>query len=306
MDTIDRGIIWELHENCRISYQALAKKFGLTANGIRGRILKMMEAGIIDRFMVSLSAEMIDADIMFALVYTDGTEDPEEFITKLGQSPMTIFVGLIACTEGGVYHLAAQYIKSEGLNQIGSFIRSNKEVIRLEIYPILYRRGGKAELKKADLRVLKVLVDDARMPIREISEKTGLTARRVKRILDRFSETDCIWTAARWNLVAGGCIQFFMRTIYDERATTADKLAKWLRESFPREYWDTYFVATSPEVFVEFVVDDLRDIEQILRSMKKHQFIKTATPLVRLSESKFPWLCEHYLRKRIAESETSD
>lgn len=306
MDTIDRGIIWELHENCRISYQALAKKFGLTANGMRGRILKMMEAGIIDRFMVMLSVEMLDSDIMFALVYTDGTEDPEGFIARLGHSPMIALIGLGACTEGGVYHLFAQYIKSEGLNEIGSLIRRNKEVTRLEIYPILYSRGGKIELKKADLRVLKVLVDDARMPIREIAEKTGLTSRRVKRILDHFIETDSIWTTVRWNLSAGGCIQFLMRTTYDERAITADELVKWLRESFPRKYWDSSFVATSPEVFVEFVDDDLRDVEQILASMKKHLFIKTATPLVRLSESKFPWLGEHYLRKMIAESETSD
>ena len=298
--------MWELHENCRISYQALAKKSGLTANGIRGRILKMMEVGIIDRFMVSLSVEMINSDIMFALVYTNGTEDPEEFITRLGQSPMIVLVGLGACTEGGVYHLFAQYIKSEGLNEIGSFIRSKKEVTRLEIFPILYRRGGKAELKKADLRVLKVLVDDARMPIREIAEKTGFTSPHVKRILDHFLETDSIWTTARWNLGAGGCIQFLMRTTYDERAITADELETWLRKSFPRKYWDSYFVATAPEVFVEFVVDNLQDVEQILRSMKKPQFIKTASPLVRFSESKFPWLGEDYLRKMITESETSD
>jgi DNA-binding Lrp family transcriptional regulator len=303
VDTIDRGIMWELHENCRISYQALAKKFGLTANAVRGRILKMMETGIIDSFIVSFSVEMIDSDLMFALVYTEGLEDTEEFITRLGQNPMVVVAGLVACPEGGVYQIFAQYVKSEGLSELRAFIRSNKEVTRIEIYPILFQRGGKTKLTKADLRLLKILVEDARMPIMEIAKKTGFTSRRVRRILNHFLETDSIWTAVRWNLNASDYIQFLMRTTYDERAIAADKLVVWLKESYPRKYWDVYFVSTSPEVFVEFVVDNLRDVEHILQSMKKTEFIKTASPILRFSESKFPWLGELYLRNMIAENE---
>jgi DNA-binding Lrp family transcriptional regulator len=303
MDFIDRGIMWELHENCRVSYQTLAKKFGLTANAVRGRINKMIETGIIDSFVVTLSVEMIDSDMMFALVHTDGLEDSEEFIRRLGQSPMVIVASLVACPEGGVYQIFAQYIKSEGLSELGSFIRSNQEVTRVEIFPILYPRGGKTKLTKADLRVLKVLVEDARMPTMEIAKKTGFTSRRVRRILNHFQETDSIWTAVRWNLNASDYIQFIMRITYDEKAIKSDELVAWLKESFPRKYWDVYFVSTSPEVLVEFVVDSLRDVEQILQNMKKTKFIKTVSPLLRFSESKFPWLGELYLRKMIAESE---
>jgi DNA-binding Lrp family transcriptional regulator len=305
VDTIDRGIIWELHENCRVSYQTLADKFGLTANGVRGRILKMMEIGIIDSFVVCLSVEMIDSDVMFALVYTDGTEDTEEFIARLGQNPMVIVVGLGACTDGNVYTVFSQYIGSEGLNKIASFIRNSETVTRVDVYPILYQRGGKTQLSKADFRVLKVLVEDARLPTIEIAKRTGFTARRVKRILDHFIETDSIWIAVRWNLNASDYIQFLMKTTYDERLIKTDELVKWLKDSYPTKYWDTYFVATSPEVFVEFVVENLRDIVQLQRSMKKINFIKSATPILRFSESKFPWLGELYLRNMIRENESA-
>jgi DNA-binding Lrp family transcriptional regulator len=306
MDFIDRGIMWELHENCRISYQTLAKKYGLTANAVRGRINKMMETGIIDSFVVTLSVEMIDSDLMFALVHTDGLENSEEFIKRLGQSPMVVVAGLVACPEGGLYQIFAQYIKSEGLSELGSFIRNIQEVTRVEVLPILYPRGGKTKLTKADLRVLKILIEDARMPIMEIAKKAGFTSRRVRRILNHFQETNSIWTAVRWNLNASDYIQFLMRVIYDERAIAADELLTWLKDSFPGKYWDAYFVSTSPEVLVEFVVDNLRDVEQILRSMKKMEFIRTASPLLRFSESKFPWLGEYYLRKMIAESESNE
>ena len=289
-----------------MSYQALADKFGITANAVRGRILRMMEIGIIDSFIVCLSMEMIDSDVMFALVHTDGTEDIEEFIARLGHNPMVFLVGFLASTEGNVYHLVAQYIKSEGLNKISSFIRTNREVTRVDVYPILYPRGGKTKLTKADLKVLKVLIEDARMPIIEIAHRTGFTSRRVRRILDHFLETDSIWTAVRWNLNASDYIQFMMRITFDERLIQVDELVTWFKESYPRKYWDAYIVTTSPEIFVEFVVDNLRDIEQILRSMKKAPFIKSASPLVRFSESKFPWLGELYLRNMISESESMD
>lgn len=306
MDTIDRSIMWELHENCRVSYQDLAEKFGLTATAIRGRILKMMEFGVIASFNVILSMEMIDADVMFALAYTDGAEDTEEFIAHLGQNPMVVIVGVSACTDGNVYTIFSQYIRSEGLNKITSFIRNSENVVRVDVYPILYQRGGKIQLTKADLKVLKVLIEDARLPISEIAKRTGFTARRVRRILNHFLETDCIWMAVRWNMNASDYIQFLMKTTYDEKSVQADELVAWLKDTYQMKYWDTYFSATSPDVFVEFVVDNLREVDQIQRSMKRTHFIKNASPLLRFSESKFPWLAERYLKKMVSENETNE
>ena len=291
--------MWELHENCRTSYQTLADKFGLTANAVRGRILKMMEMGIIDSFMVMLSPEMIDADVMCATAYTDGTEDTEEFVAKLGQHQTIMVVGVGACIDGNVYTIFAQYIRSEGLNKVASYIRSNKEVVRVDVYPILYPRGGKTRLTKIDLKILEVLLEDARLPISEIAKKTGYTARRVRRVLDHFLETNSIWTAVRWNLNASDYIQFLMKTTYDERAIKADDLVTWLKDSYPMKFWDTYFSATSPEVFVEFVVDNLREVLQLQHSLLKASFIKSASPLLRFAETKFPWLGEQKLRNMI-------
>ncbi|MDH4213048.1 MAG: Lrp/AsnC family transcriptional regulator [Candidatus Thorarchaeota archaeon] len=304
MDTIDRGIIWELHQNCRMSYQTIADKFELTANAVRGRIQRMIEIGVIDSFVVMPSLEMIDSDVMFALTYTDGMEDTEEFISRLGQNPMVVLVGLGACVDGNVYTVLVQYIRSEGLNRITSFLRNNKEVTKVDAYPILYKRGGKIQLTKADLRVLKVLTEDARLPISEIAKQVGFTSRRVRKILDHFLETDSIWTAVRWNLNVSDYIQFLMKTTYDERLIKADELVKWLKDSYPLKYWDTHFSAASPDVFVEFVVDNLRDVEQLQRSMKRAHFIKSASPLLRYSELKFQWLGERYLRNMISEIES--
>lgn len=298
--------MWELHENCRMSYQTLANKFGLTANAVRGRILRMIEDGIIDSFMVMISPEMMDSDILCAIAYTDGTEDTEEFAARLGQNQMIMIVGEGSCIDGNVYTIFAQYIRSEGLNKVASYIRDNKEVVRVDVYPILYPRGGKTQLSKTDFKVLRVLTEDARLPISEIAKKTGLTARRVKRVLDNFLETDSIWTAVRWNLNASDYIQFLMKTTYDERTIKVDDLVAWLKDSYKMKFWDTYFSATSPEVFVEFVVDNLRDVAELQRSMMKAPFIKAVSPILRFSETKFPWLGEQYLRDMIKARESNE
>lgn len=301
MDPIDRGIMWELNENCRVSYQYLSNKFGISANAVRNRILKMIELGLINQFIVNLSGEMIDSDMLFALVHTDGTEDDLEFISRIGSNEMVIVAGRGACTEGGVYHVFAQYIGSHGLNNLGTFLRSHAEVTSVELFPILYPRGGKKELTNADLRVIKVLLENARMPIAEIADRTGFTARRVRRILNEFLETDSIWIAIRWNLNASGYIQFMVRTHYDEKLVKSLDLTDWLVKTFPRKYWDTYFSAASPEAFIEFVVDDLNEVEEITRRIKQASFVKSAFPLIRFSERKFPWLGEIYLKKLVSE-----
>ena len=290
MDEIDKGIIWELHDNCRVSYRVLSDKFGITANAVRRRIMKMVELGLIDQYIVCLS-----------VVHTDGTEDDEEFIQTIGSNEMSLVVGRGACTEGGVYHVFAQYIGSKGLNDFGSFLRSQKQVTRAELFPILYDRGGRKELTKVDLRVIKALLEDARMPISEIADRTGFTARRVRRILNDFLETDSIWIVLRWNMNSSGYTQFLVRTTYDEKLVKSTELIDWLKETFPMKYWYTYLSAASPEAFIEFVVDELNDVEEITRTIKRASFVKSAFPLIRFSERKFPWLGEIYLRNMVSE-----
>ncbi|MHA2134716.1 MAG: Lrp/AsnC family transcriptional regulator [Candidatus Thorarchaeota archaeon] len=45
MDRIDRTILSELCNNCRITYESLAKKTKLSANAVKNRVHHLIESG---------------------------------------------------------------------------------------------------------------------------------------------------------------------------------------------------------------------------------------------------------------------
>ena len=109
LDLIDKKIMIEISTNCRISYQSLAKKTGLSSNAVRNRVDGLLSSGTISRFAISLSAAMINAEHFIALVITDGTEDIDEFVGRMGESPMVGHISLLASAGGGAYLLWGQY-----------------------------------------------------------------------------------------------------------------------------------------------------------------------------------------------------
>ncbi|MHA2066081.1 MAG: Lrp/AsnC family transcriptional regulator [Candidatus Thorarchaeota archaeon] len=68
LDAIDRSIILNMSKNCRITFRTLAEKNGVSSNAIRKRVEKLLDTGVIQRFLVQLSRAMANSDVLFALV----------------------------------------------------------------------------------------------------------------------------------------------------------------------------------------------------------------------------------------------
>ena len=50
MDRLDKGILMVLDVDCRVSYEYLARKFGVSSNAIKRRVAKMVESGVIEQY----------------------------------------------------------------------------------------------------------------------------------------------------------------------------------------------------------------------------------------------------------------
>ncbi|MFX1475416.1 MAG: Lrp/AsnC family transcriptional regulator [Promethearchaeota archaeon] len=50
MDQLDKVILMELRQNCRVSYRAIARKLGVTFKTVRKRVDNLIETGVIRRF----------------------------------------------------------------------------------------------------------------------------------------------------------------------------------------------------------------------------------------------------------------
>ncbi|NHI87989.1 MAG: winged helix-turn-helix transcriptional regulator [Candidatus Thorarchaeota archaeon] len=301
VDSIDKRILLALDENCRLSYQALGEKTGLTATAIRKRMDRLIETGVIEEFSVILKPAMMDSDYLVALVFTDGSEDEEELMELIGSNPLIVQVGQIVTGAGRLYFLQCEYKGAEGLQSLASFIRTLDSVNDAELHTILVQRGEKFKIKKLHLKVLKYLLEDARMQVGQLAEETGLTARRVSRAIQEMLDSNAVWFAARWNLSLGNNSEFYLKITYDEQTSEIEEINRWFRESFPDEYWYSFCSAMEPILFAKFVTEHFRDAEKISHLTKSAHFAKSVDVLLSYPVKKFPRLGRIELERMIDE-----
>ncbi|MFW9967748.1 MAG: Lrp/AsnC family transcriptional regulator [Candidatus Thorarchaeota archaeon] len=304
MDNIDKRIIFALDKNCRLSYQAIGDKIGLTANATKKRITKLLETGLIDHFLVSLSLAMIEADLVLAIVRTNGTEYQEELIEQIGSDPSVAQVSAVACGMGGLYVVFAAVSGSEALLDFGSRIRRLESVIEVDIHVLLFSKGKKVNLSKTQKTVLSHLVKDARASIVDVAKAARMTARRARRAIDDLIEGGGVEFAVLWNLGIGGLTEVIMRIAWDERNITAEEVVNWLHQEFPDEFWSPFISAVAPVVFARFVVSEIETAESISRVVRKAPFVNSVSSLVFYSNNIFDWPGTSELQKLLENTDS--
>lgn len=292
----------EVTRNCRTSYESLSLKTGLSANAIKNRVTSLLENGTISRFSIAFHAAMIDAEFFMAFVITDGTEDIDEFVKRMGENPMIGHISLLASASGGAYLVWGQYIGSSMLSELRMFLQSPPEVTDVELHTILGRFGKKMKLANLHLRILAQVQKDPRATISDIANECGLAAKTVRRAIREVSEGEGVVFSARIDMAAGKLVNFYVRFEWKEDETTLSDIVNWLREKYAVELWDPTPSTTDPILFAEFVVDNLYQVEEIARDIRNHPFVKSTTTLISYSNKKFPYLAEKKLDNVIREA----
>lgn len=302
LDLVDKTIMVEISSNCRVSYETLSQKTGLSANAVKNRVTALLDTGTISRFAVSLEAAMIDASYFMALVKTDGTEDIDAFVGQLGESPMVGHISILASAGGGAYLVWGQYIGTNMLSDLRAFLRAPTGVEGVDLHTIIGPVGKKVRLSKLHLRVLTFLKTNPRALINDISQEAGLAPKTVRRAIRELLEGGGIVFSARPDMAAGKLVNFFVRFEWNENETTQDKVVDWIREKYPVELWDPTVSATAPVLFAEFVVEYLHEAEEIARYIRSKPFVKSTTTLVSYSNQKFPYFAETMIDEMIREA----
>jgi len=277
LDEIDKALWQELYRNCRRSYQYLADKLGITPNAVRKRIEKLMETGVIVEWTLSYTPAMIDSYYSFIEITITDDVDHDKLFKQFYERP-EIYVILPLTT--GDYALHALYSGSEGLHELGSFIRQLDGVQESKVHPTTTFNGNKIELSKLDIRVLKSLFADPRISISQIAEETGLTARRVRKIVDRLVESDAFIFDFTWNPNAGDSMAFIARIEYQDRAISSEEIENKIRKTYNLEYFYSHVSAIESVMFSVFMVQHLFDMESVVKTIRKYPGVKTVRPLI--------------------------
>ena len=293
LDAIDRTIIQMAYANCRISYEALARIVNLTPNAVKNRVHNLIENRVLSQFLIAYAPGAIDAESYQAIVLTNGSEIPTNFVKTMGVNPLIGHISTIATVKGGAYLLWGEFIGTEMLHEVSTFLRNLDEVEDVDLYVVLTDQESLiGEFSNLHIKVLQVLQDNPLMQISEIAQKTNLSPKTVRRALREITEGGKVKFIGRPDLAAGSLVNIHIRMYWNEKKISLEKLLKWLNEKYPIEFWSPFASATEPMMIAEFVVEDLQEAERISSELRQTDFIESSTTLVAFSSAKFSYLSQ--------------
>ena len=322
MDLVDKRLIFELLGYYRDSYQTLATKLDLSVNAVKKRIQKLESVGIIRGGLLAPLPAMSGSEDWVAILAITDSSKSNDLLIEIG-SHRLVRAGSVL-TDGSILCFGS-YGGAKDLQEIGTFLRQVPSVEALEFHTILSEPGKKYDLTIPDLKVLRCLRHDPRMPITEIAQQTGLTPRRVRKILENLigrngaeylfhlnwdpqgrahpSEV-CFLLSVHWNLNAGGFTAFIIKVRHEEGIEPRGKIIDWLKGTFPFEFWYAYASAFEPVFFVIFVVEHIRHSMDIASRLKQVPEVVEIYPIFGYPTKVFRSQLDDYFERIFKDLET--
>ena len=265
LDLIDKKILAILVGDCRTPYREIAKSLGLSTTAIKSRVDEMVIARVITDFIVQFSHAMIDAEDMVVLIKTDGKENREKFVSEIAANRGVM---QICPLYGEDYFVGAEYTSSLELATLVEAFRSNSHVNNTEIHTLIFPRGKKTNLTNLQLKVLKALLEDARMLITDIAKETGVTVRLVRKILRELKASEAIIFTLRWRLNVGDRVTFLLKLKWDPKQISRNEVIDMLLKNYQDKFWEILPSANEPLLFAAITVDNLNDVDTITTEIK--------------------------------------
>jgi DNA-binding Lrp family transcriptional regulator len=252
-------------QNCRITYRDLAENLNLTANAVKKRVTKLVDAGVLI-FDVVPSYAQVDADPVLVMVKTDNTMTSDALLDELGEHELIFVVNPLP--DGQLFYFADCRDSLE-LVDLLSFTRTRESVTETIAYSLITQRGKKGTYTNDQLRVLRVVLDDPRMSVSTIAQECGISARRVRRAINEMIENETASFMSRWNPNLGDSIAVCSEIRWKAGYSEMIDADSWLRETFPNTYWFSYIVANEPIFFAMFLLEHVREMEDIDKKLEE-------------------------------------
>jgi len=303
VDELDKKILGVLGQNCRTSYQELSRRYGISANAIRRRVLNLEESGEIAGYSLLLTPETLGVHRVLGLLTSDGSRDEVEVMDEIGDH-----FGVIAAASysNGIYALIGEYRTSEELLEVTSHLRRIDSIESTEIHQIIQGLGQSFDLSRMHLRILKHLIDDPKLSVVEVSKKSGLTARRVRRLLSQLEESGVVKFQALLELGAATSIPFLARVTWDEREASYQDVRDLISKNYPLSHWETYVSASEPVLYSLIAVEGLVEVNEVTSALRKHDMIESVKALVSMFHKFYESITRQTLLDMIEEAYPSD
>jgi len=289
LDPLDWALICELCGNARTPYTALAKKFNVSTNTVKNRINRLREKGVIRKFGICVSLETFGGEMVSGFVTTDGTEDVIDLMKQIASQPMVCDICRNADRRYEYWAIVKGASETLGLRRFLTGLDCAKDV---EMQPVVMfypnkpptwvgnTRGKKVSFSRDQMRVLRSLTVDSRLPVSQIASQTGFTSRRVRRILRDLQEGGGIHTYVTYTMFELGDLEYRIRISYDDSKVTGHDVAMAVYENHPEIFFWSTITTNEPIVDVGLIIDRPGKGLPIADEMKAAAFTKSVEDFV--------------------------
>ena len=196
MDEIDLFIIRKLLVDSRLTYRELADMTDMSVSAIHKRIRNLEDDGIVNAYIARPS--IIALKYLWVAIFGTSHAKSMDLVSKeLGQHENVSMV----CITGGKFLYIKAYLRNiSELQEYSSYVSRVAQISdpSIGIVNVPYITTPEP-LTSIDYKILKALNRDARKPISDIADDVGISAKTVRKRLNRMTENKLATFTIRWS-----------------------------------------------------------------------------------------------------------
>jgi len=293
MDEIDFFLLKKLVGNSRLTYRELAEMTDLSVSATHKRVNKLIENGIIEAFIAQPSIIALKS----LLVIISGTSKAKSLDVvgkELGQHESILFVGIAGGKSLYIYALLRDISE---LQEFSIYVSRTAQISEptVGIVSVPYITTPES-LTTIDYKILKTLNRDARKPITDIADDVGLSAKTVRKRLDRMIENNLASFTIQWKLWHVSFITVF-RIVLNE-GTDMLPTIQYLNQKYSKNVFSCLSYSNIPNMItLETWAKNAQDAHRIQEELQNEGF-KDITPYIALSGNYYDCWVDQLLRTK--------
>ncbi len=294
MDEIDLNLIKKLVANSRIPYRDLAETSNMSVSAIHKRINKLIEDGVISTFIARPS--IIALKYLWIVIFgTSKARSLTEMSKEIGYHEN---VERIAIMSGKFVYVVGFLRDISELQDFSNYVSNTAQIIEPNVGILNVRYVTTPEsLTTIDYKILKTLNRDARKSITDIAEDVGISAKTVRKRLDRMIENKLVTFSTQWAPVYKDCFI----TLFDinlNEGTDVQSTILYLNKKYSQNLVDCASYSNIPNMIImETWTTNAQESQMILEKLHTEGF-KNIIPHIRLSGEYFDCWIDQLLRTK--------
>ena len=293
MDEIDLTILRKLLENSRITYRELAEITNMSVSAVYKRIKNLVDDGITNAFIARPS--LLALKYLSVLIFGRSNAKSMTAISKeLGQHESIKFVGI---TGDKFLYISAFLRNISELQDYSAYVSKTAQISEptIAILNLPYITTPEP-LTTIDYKILKALNKDARKPITDIADEVGLSAKTVRKRLNRMIENKLASFTIEWMPQKNSFIVVFHVTLNE--GTDVNSTIQHINEKYSQNIAYCFSFSNIPNfIAVHTWAKNAQDSQRIQEELQTEGF-KDVIPHIYLSAEWYDCWVDQLLRTK--------